>query len=1420
MRYFIRNFILLIGIASLFSSLQAQGFLSQRLQSKIATAGTNDYLRVLVSMKEQADISTLHQHLYDINATPELRSYQVITTLQNTATRTQKNILDALTMAKGNGDVANVESFWVVNLILVEAKKGFIQQLVQREDVGYIDLDGELKKDAVKEEKKITSIMSPKSVGGVEPGLCKINVAPLWKMGYTGCGRIMMNIDEGVDNTHPALSGRYRGNFVPNSQAWLDPQGGTTSPSNCGNHGTHVMGIMGGLDPATNDTIGVAIGAQWMAAKTLCTSPHTSYSIQAFQWAMNPDGNASTVSDRPDVINNSWYDPNVGACDVTYQNLFINVEAAGIAIVFSAGNAGSGASTITNPKSINVSLTNTFTVAAVDAYSCSITPSVASFSSRGPSACGGTGSLLIKPEVSAPGVSVRSADLGGGYTYMSGTSMAAPHVSGAIALLKEAFPTLTGEQIKLALYNSCTDLGTVGEDNDYGKGLINVYAAYQYLMTNYGYYAHTPCNLGCGGLSYSLGCSNTITDGSTTKFNYNNYSNCKWWIAASDGPITLTFDSLDIEYGYDYIYVYDGVDSTAPLLATITGNTIPAPIISSNWDMFVKFTSDYVVTKKGFQAKWNAKAGKPVITGTASSCIGTAGVLTANAVSHFTPTYSWNTGSLSNPLLATATGSYTVTATNTCGTGPASNPFTYTVNSLPKADAGLDKTICNGSSTTIGMTAVAGVMYSWSPSTGLSSNAVSNPTAKPTTTTNYILTSINTSTGCYRKDTVKVTVLAAPTTATAGVDKTICQGLSTTIGTTALAGTTYSWTPTTGLSSSIISNPVANPTATTNYIMTATLTATGCTKLDTVKVTVNNYPSVVAGPDKSICSGTSTVIGSTLGTAGATYAWSPTTALSSSTVTGPTASPTTTTTYIVTGNNAGCIKRDTVIVTVLPLPTANAGLDKTICSGASTTIGTAAIAGNTYTWSPTLGLSASNIAVPTVTRTSTVVSTTNYTVTVTGANGCTRSDAMILTVNPLPAVSAGVDKAVCAGSSTTIGGIGVVGQTYLWSPTTGLSSSTSSNPTATPTATTSYIVTATLNGCTKRDTAKVTVNALPSALAGADKSVCLGSSTTIGQSTVAGVTYAWTPSTYLNSSVVSNPTVTPTATGSVTYIMTSTVTATGCQKRDTVVVTTNVLPTANAGVDQTICSGACVTIGSTAALFSSYAWTPATGLSSTTVANPTACPTVTTNYILTRTATLTGCSRKDTVKITVNPLPTANAGLDKTITAGGSTTIGTAAVAGNTYSWSPPTALNNTLIAVPTASPTTTTTYTLTVTNTTTGCAKQDQVIVTVNGITPSVPPAGNGDNSINSLTVDAPNFNVYPNPVGDELNIVSDVNLTGTVKIQLYNELGQVVFEKVVDTDHEKLDLKLNTAQIASGIYSLKIESSQAKSTQKIVKE
>jgi hypothetical protein len=156
------------------------------------------------------------------------------------------------------------------------------------------------------------------------------------------------------------------------------------------------------------------------------------------------------------------------------------LEAAGIANVFSAGNEGPEASTITAPHNINTDTLNSFTVGALNGNVSSLP--ITNFSSIGPSSCSGSGSLLIKPEVSAPGQQVRSCTLDGSYGSKNGTSMAAPHVSGAVLLLKEAFPELTGKDLLRVIYHTCTDLGEVGEDNTYGMGVINVLEAFNSLV--------------------------------------------------------------------------------------------------------------------------------------------------------------------------------------------------------------------------------------------------------------------------------------------------------------------------------------------------------------------------------------------------------------------------------------------------------------------------------------------------------------------------------------------------------------------------------------------------------------------------------------------------------------------------------------------------------------------------------------------------------------------------------------------------------------------------------------------------------------------------------------------------------------------------------------------------------------------------
>lgn len=453
---------------------------SSRLQDALNRASENDYIKVLVLLRSQVDLAALDQQLYSQKSSMQQRAYQVITALKQNAESTQGSLKSYLDSKLESFDVFTYQAFWISNLFTIEAKTQVVYELMNRLDVAEMDLDALLELD--KPEKVEGFVEGTESV---EPGLRIINAHLLWAQGITGQGRLVMDIDTGVFPNHPALNFKWRGNHVPSNQAWFDPAG-TTVPSDCDGHGSHTMGTMVGWSPTTGDTVGVAPDAEWIAAKTICSSPHTSNSVAAFQWAIDPDGNPSTIDDMPDAINNSWYDPDVtNECSGIYKTTLDAVEAAGIAVVFSAGNNGPGTSTITKPKNINTNNVNVMCTAAIDgaSYLGGNTNPIASFSSRGPSLCGGTGSLLIKPEVSAPGVSVRSSGSATGYTVLSGTSMASPHVAGAVALLKQFAPNLTGKQILEALYNTAVDLGAAGEDNNYGMGLIDVYAAFLSLGT-------------------------------------------------------------------------------------------------------------------------------------------------------------------------------------------------------------------------------------------------------------------------------------------------------------------------------------------------------------------------------------------------------------------------------------------------------------------------------------------------------------------------------------------------------------------------------------------------------------------------------------------------------------------------------------------------------------------------------------------------------------------------------------------------------------------------------------------------------------------------------------------------------------------------------------------------------------------------
>ena len=248
-----------------------------------------------------------------------------------------------------------------------------------------------------------------------------------------------------------------------------------------------------------------------------------------------------------------------------------------------------------------------------------------------------------------------------------------------------------------------------------------------------------------------------------------------------------------------------------------------------------------------------------------------------------------------------------------------------------------------------------------------------------------------------------------------------------------------------------------------------------------------------------------------------------------------------------------------------------------------------------------------------------------------GGNGCTSpliSNTSNLTLNVLPVPIISNNISICAGANASLvagGGIG-----YVWTPAIGLNSAYISNPIATPTATTSFSVVVTdANNCSATsNNIVVTVNASPTINAGANASVCLGSSTTLQAS--GGTNYSWTPTIGLSNPAISNPIATVTTNTTYTVTVTNT---NGCSSTDNVLVSINTLPSANAGIDVSICNGDSTTLNASGGL--TYSWNPPIGLSATNIANPTAKPNLPTTYTVTVTDT-NGCIDIDSIVVSIN----------------------------------------------------------------------------------------------------------------------------------------------------------------------------------------
>lgn len=430
--------------------------LSPSLEQRLALLGPADPVPVILQLGDPVDLRRYRGGRSTARA--------LILALRERAASKQAGVLAFLS---GRPSVTAIRPLWINNSVAARVPAGLIAELQGLGEIDRIDLD------------EAVGFEEPAAGGGgvAEWSQAIIRADLVWNTyGLSGNGVVVGSMDTGFDPNHPALLGKWRGG----TNSWIDIIGSMPAPYDDHGHGTHTVGTMVGGDgpgPAADD-IGVAYGAKFISAKVLdATNSFSSASIviAGAQWMLDPDGNPAT-DDFPSVINNSWF-----FFSPTYTGFYSTVaawRAAGIVPVFCIGNSGPGAATTRVPASYENALGVGATTSA---------DAIASFSSRGPSPGGPTFPIdLRKPDLSAPGQLVRSSIPGGGYDSWNGTSMAAPHVAGTVALMLEGNPSLDVDAIRTQLLASAADLGTAGYDYDFGYGRLDAFAATTMAVTAVG----------------------------------------------------------------------------------------------------------------------------------------------------------------------------------------------------------------------------------------------------------------------------------------------------------------------------------------------------------------------------------------------------------------------------------------------------------------------------------------------------------------------------------------------------------------------------------------------------------------------------------------------------------------------------------------------------------------------------------------------------------------------------------------------------------------------------------------------------------------------------------------------------------------------------------------------------------------------
>lgn len=395
----------------------------------------------------------------------------------------------------------------------------------------------------------------------------------------------------------------------------------------------------------------------------------------------------------------------------------------------------------------------------------------------------------------------------------------------------------------------------------------------------------------------------------------------------------------------------------------------------------------------------------------------------------------------------------------------------------------------------------------------------------------------------------------------------------------------------------------------------------GCKDSTIKSVTVQNS-NITKTSDTSICRNSSVHL---FAGGGTTYSWFPSNGLSDPNSPNPIATPLVPTKYyVLVSDNLGCTKTDSVSIGLNPLPYVNISKDTTICSNAPVPL--FATGGDFYAWSPGTNLNNVTIANPVA---SPSVSTT-YTVKVTNTEGCSKEETIQINVNPKPLISISDDTLVCKNNSLQLFVSG--GNSYVWTPVTNMTSSTSAAPIVSPLSTTTYhvVVTDALS-CTYLDSVKVAVRESPVFSISPNNAVCLNVPFELTAS--GGTSYSWSPAENFNNPGIANPTATLSTTTTFSVFIKEEV----CNESTTLTTTVNALPLPVIKISKSNdinCSFPVSTLNASGA--KSYIWSPAEGLNNPNISNPTSNPSFTTNYTVTG-KDANGCTNTDEISIQVTP---------------------------------------------------------------------------------------------------------------------------------------------------------------------------------------